>query len=87
MKEVKRTNSQYRKVRKISEEGLRLVLEEFEKQGVERKTFQLWGVVCEKGPEERSCELAGPALDLITQWRRPSGSWRSVFTISQLPRH
>lgn len=74
-KEVKRKNSQYRKVRKISEEGLRAVLEEFEKQGVERKTFQLWGVVSAKGPEERSCELAGPALDLrLTQWRRPSGS-------------
>lgn len=73
MKEVKRKNSQYRKARKISEEGLRPVLEEFENQGVERKTFQLWGVVCEKGSEERSCELAGPALDLITQWRRPDG--------------
>lgn len=48
MKEVKRKNSQYRKARKISEEGFRSVLEEFEKQGVKRKTSQLWGGCVEK---------------------------------------
>lgn len=61
MKALTRINrkTQGRETRTILEEGSRLILEEFEKQGGERKASQLWGVVCTKGPEGRVCgELA-----------------------------